>query len=80
LATVFYFYLATLEVSIRDDHGAGAPEWTPEMSTDQDWSQLWPGQDWIGLQFFLKIGGSGLDRTEKIFVVLMWVFWKYQKF
>jgi len=23
-------------------------------------------QDWIGLQF-LKVGGSGLDRTEKIF-------------
>jgi len=31
----------------------------PEMSTDQhwigldqDWSQFWPDQDWIGLQFF----------------------------
>jgi len=42
-----------------------------EMSTDEDWtgldldwSQIWPNQDWIGLQFFL-IGGSGLDRTEK---------------
>jgi len=23
-----------------------------EMSTDQDWSQFWPDQDWIGLQFF----------------------------
>jgi len=23
---------------------------------------------------FLKIGRSGLDRTEKIFVVLMWLF------
>jgi len=55
----------------RDEHRSGL---------DQDWSQFWPDQDWIGLQFFLKIGGSGLDRTEKIFVVLMWIFWKYQKF
>jgi len=29
---------------------------------------------------FLKIGGSRLDRAQKIFVVLMWLFWKYQKF
>jgi len=28
----------------------------------------------------LKIAASGLDRTEKIFVVFMWLFWKYQKF
>jgi len=36
-----------------------------ELSTDQDW---------IGLDrtaIFLKIGGSGLDRTEKILVILM---------
>jgi len=26
------------------------------------------------------LAGSGLDRTEKIFVVLMWLFWKPQKF
>ena len=25
-----------------------------EMSTDQDWSEFWPDQDWIGLQFFWK--------------------------
>ena len=50
------------------------------IGLDQDWSQFLPDQDWIGLQFFLKIGGSGLDRTEKILVVLMWLFWKYQKF
>jgi len=35
------------------------------MSTDQDW---------IGLQFFSKNGGSGLDRTEKIFVAFMCLF------
>jgi len=56
------------------------------MSTDQDWiglvqdwSQFWPDQDWIGLQFF-KVGGSGLDRTEKICIVSMWLCWTYQKF
>jgi len=52
-----------------------------EMSTvqywiglDQDWSQFWPNQE-SGLDriaIFFKIGGSGLDRTEKIFFVLMW--------
>jgi len=39
------------------------------MSTDQNWikteANFWPDQDWIGLQFFF-IGGTGLDRTEKI--------------
>ena len=29
---------------------------------------------------FFKIGESGLDRTEKIFVALMWLFWKYLNF
>jgi len=29
---------------------------------------------------FLKIGRSGQYRTEEIFVVLMWLLWKYQKF
>jgi len=32
--------------SIRDEHGSGL---------DQDWSQFWPNQDWIGLQFFWKL-------------------------
>jgi len=32
------------------------------------------------ITIFFKIGVSGLDQTEKIFVVLMWLFWKYQKF
>jgi len=30
--------------------------------------------DLIGLQFFFKTCGSGLDRTEEIFVVLMGLF------
>jgi len=29
---------------------------------------------------FLKIGWSGMDRTEKIIVVFMWIFWRYQTF
>jgi len=29
---------------------------------------------------FFRIGGWGLDRTTKIFVVSMWLFRKYQKF
>jgi len=36
--------------------------WLTEMSTDQDrigldqdWSQFWPHQDWIGLQFVWKL-------------------------
>jgi len=33
------------------------------------------GQDRTAI--FFKIDGSGLDRTEKIFVVLMWLFGKY---
>ena len=57
-----------------------------EMSTDRT------GSDWIRTEAnfgqimtgsdcnFLKIGWSGLDRTEKTFVVLMWLFWKYQNF
>ena len=56
------------------------------MSTDQDWIGLdrteanLAGSGLHRTAIFLKIGGSGLDRTEKISVVLMWLFWKYQKF
>jgi len=53
----------------------------PEMSTDQDWTEATFCRTRTGSDFnFLKIGRSGLDRTEKMFVVLMWLFWKYQKF
>ena len=54
------------------------------MSTEQDWigAGLKPILAGSGLDrtaIFFKFGGSGLDRTEEIFVVLMWLFWKYQK-
>jgi len=38
------------------------------------------GLDRTGSGLKLTLAGLGLDRTEKIFVVLMWLFWKYQKF
>jgi len=44
------------------------------MSTDQSGSGLMPILAGSGLDptaIFLKIGGSGQDRTEKIFVILM---------
>ena len=47
------------------------------MSTDQDWIGLdrteanLAGSGLHRTAIFLKIGGSGLDRTEKISVVLM---------
>ena len=56
---------------------------TAEMSTDQDWIRTEANFDRIKTGSncnFLKFGRSGLDRTEKIFVVLMKLFWKYQKF
>ena len=49
----------------RDEHGSGL---------DRTGSGLKPILDGSGLDrtaIFLKIGGSGLDRTEKIFVFLM---------
>jgi len=53
---------------------SGNPEPWPEMSTDQDWIGLEPIFAGLGLDrtaFFFKIGGPGLDRTEKILVVIM---------
>ena len=49
----------------------------PEMSTEPDWT--WTEANFSGSRLdrtaiFLKIGESGLDRTEKIFVVLMSLF------
>jgi len=40
------------------------------MSTDQDWTGLKPILAGSDCNFFL-ISGSGLDWTEKIYVVLM---------
>jgi len=57
----------------------------PEMSTtelDRTGSGLkliLAGSGLDRTAIYLKIDGSGLDRTEKIFVVLMWLFWTYQK-
>jgi len=44
--------LLKMGVSIWDEHGSG---W---IGLDQDWSQFWLDQDWIGLQFFWKLAGQ----------------------
>jgi len=54
-----------VRVVSRDEHGTGL---------DRTGSGLTPilagsGLDWTAI--FLKSGGSGLDQTEKIYVVLM---------
>jgi len=41
-----------------------------EMSTDQDWSQLWPDQDWIVLQFFWKLEDQDRIWLTKLFLYL----------
>jgi len=54
----------------RDEHGS-------------DWMRLKPIFGGSGLDrsaIFLKFGGCGMHRTQKNFVVSMWLFWKYQKF
>jgi len=38
---------------------------TAEMSTDQDWSQFWPDQDWMGLQLFWKLVDQDCIRLRK---------------
>jgi len=35
------------------------------ISTGSDWSQFWPDQDWIGLQFFSKLADQGWIRLRK---------------
>ena len=67
-------------------------EWRYSCGEDDRWARIRTGSAGSGLKpilagsglvrtaIFLKIGGSGLDRTEKILVILMWIFWKYQKF
>jgi len=60
-----YRYIATIVLASRDEHGSGL---------DRTGSGLKPILDGSGRNrtaIFLKIGGSGLDRTEKIFVVSM---------
>jgi len=51
---------------VRDEHGSGL---------DQDWSQFWPDQDWIGLEYFWKLAEQDWIGPRKFF----WLFWKYQK-
>jgi len=45
-------------------HTWSRSNYVSEMSTDQDWIGLDQGLD--RPKIFLKIGGAGLDRTEKI--------------
>ena len=45
-----------------------------EMSTGQDWSQFWPDQDWIGLQFFWKLADQdwiGLRKNCCSYVIIL---------
>jgi len=43
----------------------------------QRWARTRTGSDLMRTE--TTFAGSGLDRTEKIFVVLMWLFWKYKQ-
>jgi len=56
----------------RDEHGSGLDR------TRSGLNPILAGSGLDRTAIFFKIGGSGLDRTEKIFVVLMWLYWKYQ--
>ena len=62
------FIRVSLPLATRDEHGSGL---------DRTGSELKPILAGSGLDrtaIFLKIGGSGLDLTEKIYVVLMRLF------
>jgi len=61
-------------IRIRDEHGPGLDR------TGSGLNPILAGSGLDRTAIFLKIGGSGLDRTEKIFFVLMWLFRTYQKF
>ena len=39
-----------------------------ELSTDQDWSQFWQDQDWIGLQFFWKLADQDRNGLRIFFL------------
>jgi len=52
-------------VDSSDEHGSGL---------DQDWSQFWPDQDWIGLQFFPKLADQdwiGLGIFFCFYVIIL---------
>ena len=61
-------------VHSRVEHGSGLDR------TGSGLKPIFAGSGLDRTAIFLKIGGSGLDRTEKILVILMWLFWKYQNF
>jgi len=74
----FFKFCNRHESHSRDEHGSGldrtGSDW---IGLDQDWirteanfGRIWTGSDYN----FLKIGGSGLYRTEKIFFVSMLLF------
>jgi len=52
----------------RDEHGSGLDR------TGSGLKPILAGSGLDRIAIFLKIGGSGLDRTEKNFVGLMWLF------
>ena len=55
------------------DHSEHGQDW---IRTEANFNRIRTGSDCN----FFRIGGWGLDRTTKIFVVSMWLIWKYQKF
>jgi len=77
-----------VEIATRTQHNPNQiqkipnirPDWTPKSGSCTT-QVLTRDEHGSGLDaLFLKIGGSKMDRTQKIFVVLMWLFRKYQKF
>ena len=61
-------------VANRDEHGPGLDR------TGSGLKPILAGSRLDRTAISLKIDVAGLDRTEKNFVVLIWLFWKYQKF
>jgi len=54
-----------ISLDTRDEHGSAL-------------KPIFDGSGLDGTTIFLKIGGSGLDRTEKIFVLFMGIFQLHQ--
>ena len=70
-----------IRVRLQNHYPAGYPTGKPD--SDHLWLVSSRHEHVSGLDrtaIFLKFGGSGLDRTEKFFIVLIWLFWTYQKF
>jgi len=58
-------YPYTTVMHTRDEHGSGLDR------TGSEQKLILAGSGLDRIVIFLKIGGSGLDRTEKIFVLFM---------